>query len=312
MIYNPDSGYIVTANHAIVNDDYPYMLSRDWDYGHRGARIVEELEALIDQGPLTVEDMTELHMDNQFPAAQHLQAAYADIDVQDDDVQDALGLLAAWDGHNEADSAGAAYANVLWNHVTGAMMNTEEGAIPRDNQSRLVEFFANQLDDPESSWWGGDQQALLESAAKNAYDELVEEQDADQEAWSWGDLHALPLTHETFGTSGIAPIEVLFNRGPYPTGGGSGVVNATGWELDESYATVTVPSMRMVLDVSNWDNSVWHNLTGASGHAFHSHYVDQADDWAEGTQYPWRYTAESVDADTVDTLALEPGDSEAP
>ena len=312
VIYNPDSGYIVTANHAIVNDDYPYMLSRDWDYGHQGARIVEELEALIDQGPLTVEDMTELHMDNQFPAAQHLQAAYADIDVQDDDVQDALGLLAAWDGHNEADSAGAAYANVLWNHVTGAMMNTEEGAIPRDNQSRLVEFFANQLEDPESSWWGGDQQALLESAAENAYDELVEEQGADQEAWSWGDLHALPLTHETFGTSGIAPIEVLFNRGPYPTGGGSGVVNATGWELDESYATVTVPSMRMVLDVSNWDNSVWHNLTGASGHAFHSHYVDQADDWAEGTQYPWRYTAESVDADTVDTLALEPGDSEAP
>ena len=31
--YNPASGYIVTANNAIVTDDYPYFLSRDWDYG---------------------------------------------------------------------------------------------------------------------------------------------------------------------------------------------------------------------------------------------------------------------------------------
>src|SRR5699024_10767743 len=144
VIYNPDSGYIVTANHAIVTDDYPYLLSRDWDYGHRAARIVERLETLIDAGPLTVETMATLQMDNQFPAAQLLQEAYADIEVEDADVQAALDLLADWDGHNDADSSGAVFANVLWNHLTKAMMNTHQGSIPRDNQSRLVEFFANQ------------------------------------------------------------------------------------------------------------------------------------------------------------------------
>lgn len=306
--YNPDSGYIVTANHAIVNDDYEYFLSRDWDYGYRGARIVEELEDMIATGPITVDNMAALQMDNQFPAAELLQEAYAEITVEDPDVQAALDLLADWDGQNEPDSAGAAFANVLWNHVTFAMMRTQDADIPRDNQSRLVGFFAHQLADPQSQWWGDSQEELLAGAAVAAYDELTDAQGTKIEDWNWGELHALMLTHETFGTSGIGVIEALFNRGPYAVGGGSGVVNATGWEMDESYATDTVPSMRMVADVNDWDQSVWQNFTGTSGHAFHNNYVDQAEDWTHGKQYPWAYSSQAVEAATEATLTLQPAD----
>lgn len=304
--YNPDSGYIVTANHAIVNDDYPYFLSRDWDYGHRAARIEAQLEDLIAAGPVTVEALTDLQMDTQFPAAEPLQQAYAAITVDDADVQAALDMLAAWDGHNAADSNTAAFANVLWNHVTKAMVETQETHIPRDNQSRITEFFIDQLNDPASAWWGDSQQDLLVDAAHAAYDEITEVQGTDPQAWHWGELHALQLTHGTFGTSGVGLIEALFNRGPYPTGGGSGVVNATGWELDAGYATATVPSMRMVVDVDNWDRSMWQNLTGASGHAYHEHYVDQADDWAAGNHYPWPYSVQATDDATEQTLVLRP------
>ena len=304
--YNPDSGYIVTANNAIVTNDYPYFLSRDWDYGYRAARIVEQLEAAIDTGPVTVEAMSQLHMDTQFPGAAPLQQAYATVEVENDDVQQALGMLADWDGNNDADSAAAAYANVLWNHITRAMTNTQDADIARTDQSRFVEFFTDQLADPESTWWGESQEKLLADAAGTAYDELVEAQGSDPADWNWGELHALTLRHESFGNSGIAPIEALFNRGPYATGGGSGVVNATGWELDEGYATSTVPSMRMVADLSDWDASVWQNLTGTSGHAFHPNYVDQADDWAQGNQFPWAYSPDAIDDATEDTLVLEP------
>src|SRR5699024_11818936 len=122
-------------------DDYPYLLSRDWDYGHRAARIVERLETLIDAGPLTVETMATLQMDNQFPAAQLLQEAYADIEVEEADVQAASDLLADWDGHNDADSSGAVFANVLWNHLTKTMMNTHIGSIPRGYTLRYIEFY---------------------------------------------------------------------------------------------------------------------------------------------------------------------------
>jgi penicillin amidase len=108
------------------------------------------------------------------------------------------------------------------------------------------------------------------------------------------------------GSSGIAPIEALFNRGPFPVSGGASVVNATGWNLGESYATTTVPSMRMVVDLADFDASTWNHLTGASGHAFHEHYIDQTADWAVGTQKPWAFSAKAVDAAAVDTLVLTP------
>ena len=57
VAYNPDEGYIVTANNAIVDQNYPYFLTRDWDYGWRAARIDELLQRAIAEGPVTAEVM---------------------------------------------------------------------------------------------------------------------------------------------------------------------------------------------------------------------------------------------------------------
>ena len=312
MLYNPDSGYIVTANNAIVSDDYPYFLSRDWDYGYRAARIVELLDSAIAAGPVTSQTMADIQMDNQMPAAEALQSALASIKVKNPATQRALESLATWNGQNAASSAEAAYANVLWNQVTELMLGGKATDIPRDDQSRLATFFEQQLAKPDSSWWQNkeaeitSQQQLLEVAAQQAYDELSAAQGTDQSKWNWGKLHAITLTHGTFGSSGIAPLEWLFNRGPYEVSGGSGVVNATGWALDEGYATTNVPSMRMVIDPSNWDASTWIHLTGASGHAFNAHYTDQTSDWAAGVQRPWAFTPDAVAAAAQDTLTLAP------
>ena len=151
MLYNPDSGYIVTANNAIVSDDYPYFLSRDWDYGYRAARIVELLDSAIAAGPVTSQTMADIQMDNQMPEAEALQSALASIKVKNPATQRALESLATWNGQNAASSAEAAYANVLWNQVTELMLGGKATDIPRDDQSRLATFFEQQLAKPDSS-----------------------------------------------------------------------------------------------------------------------------------------------------------------
>lgn len=293
-----------------MNDDYAYFLSRDWDYGYRAARIVELLEAKIAEGPVSALDLAEIHMDNQMPAAKALKDAYAGVAVDDAGVQGALELLAGWDGQNAMDSAPAAFANVLWEHLTERMVSGRDGDIPRDDQSRFARMLTLQLEDPKSEWLTANgteaREEFLAGAASDAYAELTQLQSKNSEKWNWGKLHAITLTHGTFGESGIAPIEALFNRGPYDTSGGSGVVNATGWALGEGYATSTVPSMRMVIDVSDWDASTWQNLTGQSGHAFHKNYTDQVEGWATGEQYAWAFTPEAVGAAAKDTLTLTP------
>lgn len=311
--YNPASGVIVTANNAIVTDEYRHFLSRDWDTGYRAARIAELLDERIAAGPVSARDMAEIHMDNQFPAAASLQRAYADLTVENEDLTAALALLAEWDGQNDADSSAAAFANVLWREITAQLTDEQVVPIPRDDQSRFALLFDRLLDDPDSPWWQSAENGLattqaefLQLCAERAVHEITTLQGSRPDRWNWGTLHALPLTHGTFGTSGIAPIEWLFNRGPIEVGGGSGVVNATGWDLDEGYATSSVPSMRMVIDLSDWDASTWQNLTGASGHAFHPNYTDQSAGWARGEQYPWNFTPAAVAEHTSDELTLTP------
>lgn len=84
------------------------------------------------------------------------------------------------------------------------------------------------------------------------------------------------------------------------------MVNATGWPLGEGFATTTVPSMRMVVDLSDFDASGWNHLTGASGHAFHENYTDQTATWQAAGLIPWAFTRDAVTAATEHTLTLEP------
>ncbi|WP_260857323.1 penicillin acylase family protein [Microbacterium sp. 1.5R] len=312
VAYNPASGYIVTANNAIVADDYQYFLSRDWDYGYRAARIAYLIERRAAAGPLTPEDMRDIQMDNEMWIGKRLASAMDEVDVSGEGIEDAVDLLRDWDAQNEAGSAAAAYANVLWSNLVRNLFVERDEPLPADGQGRLFTVVGDLLDDPADPLWtnsaidvdGRDE--MLALSAEQAYDELSRLQGTDVDGWNWGALHAITLTSDTLGSSGIAPIEALFNRGPYAVGGGASVVNATGWRLGESYATTTVPSMRMVVDLSDFDASTWIHLTGASGHAFDEHYTDQTEDWAAGVQRPWAFSPEAVDAATQRTLVLRP------
>lgn len=312
--YNPSEGYIVTANNAIVTDDYAYFLSRDWDAGYRAGRIVDLLEQAIAEGSVTADDMRRIQMDSEMWIGTRFVEALDGVPIDRPEVEQAIELLRAWDAQNDASSPAAAYANVLWSRLAQNLFSERENPLPTTGQARMFTVVSALLDEPTASLWTNEsigvdgRNAMLALSAEQAYDELVSLQGDAPALWNWGSLHAITLTHQTLGTSGIAPIEMLFNRGPYPVSGGSSVVNATGWSLGESYATTTVPSMRMVIDLSDFDASTWNHLTGASGHAFHPHYTDQTEAWTKGEQSPWPFSPEAVTKATVDTLTLAPRD----
>ena len=309
-VLNPSQGFIVTANNAIVDDTYKYFLSRDWDYGYRAARITELLKQEIAAGKITAETMAGIQNDKDFFIGDRLASVMSELTVSGKGPKAAVALLESWDGQNDADSAASAYANVLWDTLATAIYAGR--GVVTDDQSRLFRVTDTLLDTPDSPWWtdaesnATGRDAVLTAVAERAYDRLVAMQGADLKAWNWGKLHAITLRSDTFGSSGIAPIEALFNRGPYPVGGGASVVDATGWPLGGDFTTTTVPSMRMVVDVSDFDASTWIHLTGTSGHAFHPNYVDQTPDWAAGIQRPWAFSKDAVRAATTDTLVLTP------
>ncbi|MFF5101491.1 penicillin acylase family protein [Streptomyces sp. NPDC000134] len=117
--YDPERGYIVTANQAVVDqDDYPYTLTTDWGYGTRSQRIGELIEQKIeDGGKISTDDMRQMQLDNSNEIARKLVPALLKIDVGDKDVRQAQKLLEGWDYTQDADSAAAAYFNAVWRNM---------------------------------------------------------------------------------------------------------------------------------------------------------------------------------------------------
>ncbi|WP_344977542.1 penicillin acylase family protein [Streptosporangium fragile] len=314
-VYNPPEGYIATANNAVIDPSrYPHMLTEDWAYGYRSQRIVDRLrETLKDGGKVDAAAMGALQQDTANGFAAFLVPKLTDIEVAGP-AGDALALLRSWDHSQGAGSAPAAYFNAVWRHLLVETFNDDlpEGARPTggDRWFEVVRVMLDKPDDPfwddRGTSWKETRDDMLRRAMAAAYDELSARLGPDVRSWRWGDLHSLRLTHQTLGTSGIAPVEWLFNRGPFPVSGNDDAVNAAGWNVQEDYTVNWLPSMRMVVDLADPDRSQWINLTGASGHAFHDNYWDQAPLWASGGTVPMRAREESVRKAAVHTLTLRP------
>ncbi|MEU0491181.1 penicillin acylase family protein [Nocardiopsis sp. NPDC006139] len=307
-VYNPESGFVVTANQSGVDADYPHFLTDDWDYGYRSQRINDLLEEAVAEGPVTGEDMSEIHMDSYHLGAEAIVPHLLDAEVSGVAAQ-GQDLLRDWDLYTEPDSAGAAFYQATWRHLLPLLFD-ELDPVQMTGNSRGMYVVGTLLEDPDSAWWAGEEadgrDAVLAAAMEAAAEELTELLGDDPADWRWGDLHTLTATHQSFGTSGIGVVEWLFNRGPVESSGGSAIVNATGWDDKEGYGITAVPSMRMVVDLSDRDASTWVHLTGNSGHAFHPNYDDQLEPWARGETMPFVFGEDAVRAAAVDELTLVP------
>lgn len=312
-LFDPDSDAVVTANQAVVDPagGYPFFLTDDWDRGYRSTRISELLAA---DESLSAEDMAAIQMDDRNPMAPVLTPYLLDVDLPRGYYSDGQRLLADWDHHQPADSAAAAYYNVVWRELLAATFHDElpEELWP-DGGQRWFAVVTELLTRPRDAWWDDVETETVETrddvltdAMRDARDELTSRQSPNEEEWSWGGLHRLELRSSTLGESGIGVVERMFNRGGWELAGGGAIPDATAWDAAEGYQVVTAPSMRMVVPMDDLDAARWVNLTGVSGHAFNGHYTDQTDLWARGETLPWRFSREAVTDAGEATLTLLP------
>lgn len=314
-VTDPDEGWIVTANQAVIDERYPFLLTKDWSYGARSQRIVDLISETIDSGAtLDIPRMQVIQMDAQNELATFIVPRLTEVPVPDDAAA-AVALLNTWDFQQSMDSAPAAYFNAVWSQLVARMFDaaSDTDLIHSSGGDRYWQVIETIWDDPTNAWW--DDKTLdgvqtrdetLAASMSAAVQTLSAEQGNDPAAWQWGDAHTLLLQHQVFGDIGIAPIEMLFNRGPIQTSGGEATVNATGWTPSDGFTVDWVPSMRQVIDLSDFDSSTWVNLTGNSGHAYNRNYSDQVDAWRDGTQFAWPFSTDAVHDAAIDTLVLRP------
>ena len=286
--YNPPEGYIVTANNEVPPPGYSHFITADWDYGYRANRIVD----LIKGAPYKINQLYIQRMQGDMYDSN--AATFVPLLLKLDARQSlnqatAIQLLKNWDYQTRADSAAAAVFEAFWRHL---LQNTFHDDMPKDFQpdggSRWNEVMSNLAKHPNDPFWDDKttkgkvetMDDILAQSLTDGVNEIKGHFGGNVSKWKWGVLHAANFRNQTLGDSGIGLIENLFNRGPYQVGGSEAVVDATGWSVNEGYETNMLPSMRMVVDLSDLDSSVAIHTTGESGHAFSPHYDDMSNQWS--------------------------------
>jgi penicillin amidase len=315
--FNPPEGYIVTANNAVVDvRRYPYLIGLDWDHGYR-ARRIEQL--IAEREKLSAEDMRMMHFDARSIFADELLASLDQMTLQVADASpagQALARMKDWDRIYDVDSVGAAIFDVFWRELSRSAFADEVGEDLTDDVlgdgSHAQIALRNILSQPGAPWWDDattpereSREQIVARALEDTLRFLRARLGDNADQWRWGRLHTVIFANQTLGRSGIAPIEGIFNRGPFPAPGNMGLVNAVSGD-PRTFAVRSGPSWRAIYDLSDWDNSLGIHTTGQSGHAYHPNYDDMIPLWLKGENIPLAWTRAKVEQQARDRLLLAP------
>ncbi len=312
-VYNPPSGFLVAANQQVIGAQYPYPLGSGFSYGWRSQEIIDILR---DAPPLTLDSAEQIFYDDTIRVAAALVPILLKIKVPDPWVVEGQRTLVGWDYSSAKDSAAAAYFNVVCHNIFKLAFRDElpEEDLWPTGGDRWYAVLTNLIGQVENPWWDDvrtpdkieTRDDILLAAMTNARKEITSLMARDTDQWQWGKIHAVRLQNPTLGKSGIKPIERLFNRGRYQVGGGPAVVNAMAFDDRQGYAVTSAPAMRMLIDLGDLDQSRWVNQSGVSGHAFHRHYDDQTELWANQRLWPFVSSRRAVEAGTSSRQELLP------
>ncbi len=315
-VFNPEVGYVATANNQVVPDDYPYLISTEWSAPYRAQRIVSLLEGSDRHSP---DDFAEFQGDIYLLPADFLVPLLDRVSVDEAPAvaQEGLRLMQAWDRQMDANQAEPLILEQFYQELVGATLGDElEAAGGEELVEDYLEDFGNShrqlmerlAGDATSAWWDDVRTLAVESQpeivtraflAAMAY--LQENHGDDPARWRWGDVHWTNFDHPL---GAVAPLDRILNK-RVPAQGASVTVNAAG----ASYPDLVMnngASFRQIVDLGDLANSRIVNTTGQSGQVFDRHYGDMIELWQEVGYHPMRLAQAEVEAAAVDVLTLEP------
>lgn len=294
---NPACGYLITCNNRIVGDNYPHYLGSVWMNGYR-ARRLEQL--ISQQEKISLDDCRRFQFDFYSIPGRELTDRLAQLQPTDPDASLSLGLLRQWDGWLGSDSVGGAVYKVLVYHLAHLILDEKLGP---DLSLKLLgkgehpllhptnEFFGywtvnllRLLDNPDSDWWGGRPEAILQQALSQTTQTLRQRLGDAPDQWQWGRLHQVTFAH-VLGVQ--PPLDQIFNQGPVPIGGDTDTVNQTAIRPESPYHNNAFSvSYRQIIDLSDFNNCQAMYAPGQSGHLASPHYGDLIQPWLTGGYFP--------------------------
>ncbi len=288
-LYNPEKGYIATANNKIVDESFPYYISNQWAEPSRIERIEEWIES---KEKLSIEDMKILQNDRLSSFAREITPDIIRHLPKDlgGNHKVAYNYLKNWDYIENPSSEATLVFHVVLNELLNNIYKDELDLVDEKAFDALMHFsmlpYRNihwVLSKGESSWiddvrTNNKKESLKEIIIKSfdsAVKQIENEVGVNPAVWSWGSLHTLTHPHP-LGKVKFLDLLFGFNVGPYKAGGSTMTVNKGEYEILEGFDQSVGASFRRIVDMSNMNATQFIIPTGQSGQQNNRHYLDQA------------------------------------
>jgi len=299
--YNPERGWVATANQMNLPSGYPHQLAYEWALPYRYQRISEVLGR---SGRLGLDGMLNLQTDYASLPARRLLALLGALRARDARLRKAIDLLSSWDAVLGSDDAAAALFEIWYGRHLGQALVArlvDSPAARKDLGGGNPEVRISLLEKPAGRFDRGE---LLLSSLAAAVDDAEKLLGRDWRRWSWGRLHRAAMEHP------LAPLvdektRMLLNVGPLPRGGDDDTVGNTSYRPTDFLQTGGA-SFRMIVDVGNWDATLAMNSPGQSGDPASPHYKDLFPHWAKDEAFPLLYSRDRVMDAAQQRIVLEP------
>jgi penicillin amidase len=306
-VKNPEKGYWGTANNFMVPEGFAYPEALHWDWGDemRGVRVDE----LLSTGRrFSLVDMMQFQHDELSVPARNLVPLLRNLELDEPRSREALAKLLDWDFVVSKDSIPAAIYESFERRL---LENVKAKVVPEaglkllgsPNKKRVIDW----LTAPDGRF-GPDPIAgrdmVLKASLEEAVTGLTERLGADMSGWRYGqEKFKHVLIHHPLSAAVSEETRKKLDVGPAPRGGDDSTLNNSGAEDNQTEGA----SFRVILDTSDWDNSVATNSPGQSGNPESPHYRDLFQLWAKHQYFPLFYSRAKIESVTESRTVLEPG-----
>jgi len=286
--FNPQRGYVSSANNKTVPDDYPYYISHWFATSDRIDRIREMIEAKellgIDDFKLMQSDVKSKKAELFTPVfVQSIKTTSSLTNIE----KEALKNLENWNFELTRESSSAAIFEVLFRKVCENLIKDDlspELFKELKGQRILLENLMLNILPTKSSLWIDDKS----TPEKECYEDIVirsfRETVADLtinnneklELQNWGSIHTFTIGHPLGVVSALEKIFNL-NRGPFEMPGSYHTVCPYSYSFNNLYNVNHGASHRHIFDLDNWDSSETVIPTGISGIPASDFYLNQTE-----------------------------------
>jgi penicillin amidase len=290
---NPPGGVVVSANENTFPETYRYQVDGNFGPTWRARRIRALLTAR--KGWRTEEMLgvqTDIYSEFSRLLAQQAIAAIERRKAANPDLVAAAALLRAWDGKMERGKAAPLLVTLLFQHLRRTAAEVAAPGKGAAYGSGMASSALARLLVERPAGWFADYDEMLVRELADAVDEGKRMQGRDPNKWDYGRYNTAAIEHPVAG--GLPLIGSYFSVGRVPMSGSATTVKQTTPRLG--------PSLRMALDLADWDRSYANITIGQSGQILSPHYKDQWKAYDAGTSFPMRFRA----VEAKDVLTFTP------